>query len=118
MKNVLIVEDESEIRESLVTTFSKIPEISIATCKSAHEAIEYLSENKVQLIISDIAMNSGSGIDLIKSLKTKKIESKLLIYSAYGDILSKAVKERAIGILSKPTSIKVLREKVKEYLEI
>ena len=79
--NILLVEDEKLLSESIVQYLSK----SDINCKQAFTysaAVNEMGAFNYDCIIIDIGLPDGSGIDLITYIKKKKIESGLIIISA------------------------------------
>ena len=67
---VLLVEDNSNIRESLEYSFSE-NNIDLVSKSCINDTIEYLEYNKVDAVILDVTLPDGNGFDLYKLLKTK-----------------------------------------------
>ncbi|HOV64779.1 MAG TPA: response regulator, partial [Spirochaetia bacterium] len=68
---VLIVEDETYIRNSLVRLidWESIDCVVVNSCESGEEAQEYIRTNEVDIVVSDIRMEGMSGLDLAKAIK-------------------------------------------------
>ncbi len=65
----LIIDDEPIALEKLKSYVEKTPFLELtAECQSAFEAIEYLSANEADLIVTDINMPDLDGLDFVKSL--------------------------------------------------
>lgn len=82
---VLIVEDEPPTARfvKMLTEQNEKYEVS-AICESAEEAVDYLElYEHPDLIITDIRMSKMSGLDLLKSVREKNSQIKLLIISGY-----------------------------------
>ncbi|MFP4521246.1 MAG: response regulator [Fibrobacterota bacterium] len=65
---ILIVDDESEIRE-MVSDFFSVEDYYTETAESPDEALSKMSEKWFEVLISDIKMPGGSGIDLLRTVK-------------------------------------------------
>lgn len=88
MHTVIIVEDEEEIREGLkeVVPWEDIGFQVVASFASGNEAISYLNEHNVDVIITDIMMDDGSGIDVAEFLYSKhRKDTVIIFYTAYKD---------------------------------
>ena len=71
---ILIVDDEEDIVEVLQETFM-LKDFMVYTASSGNKAKLLMSEHEFDVVVSDIRMNDGSGIDLlefIQNLSTKK----------------------------------------------
>jgi len=81
---VLCVEDEDGIRKRLVNTlkyyFKEIYEAS-----SGEEGYDLYLEYKPHIIITDIQMKNGNGIDLIKKIRAKDFSTKVILLTAFSN---------------------------------
>ena len=111
--SVLIIEDEKLLSESIVNYLTN----SGMTCSSAYtvkEAIEKLNEVNYDCIVVDIGLPDGSGIDLIKHIKRKKLESGLIIISAKNSLEDKieGLDTGADDFLTKPFHLSELNARI------
>ena len=65
--SILIVEDNDDIRQLLVTLFS--PYYRTSTAVDGREALEMVADEKPDLVLSDVLMPHMSGIDLCRAIK-------------------------------------------------
>lgn len=67
------------------------------------EAIEFLKQNKVDLLISDISMPNLSGVDLVKQVKDQWPELKILVISMHSEkeIIAEIMLAEAEGYILK-----------------
>ena len=80
MLKVMLVDDEPYILQGLQVLIdweSGGFEIA-ATCSNGKEALKYLKENHVDLIISDIRMPEMTGLELLETVKKEKISEETL----------------------------------------
>lgn len=82
---VLIVDDEENVRNSLVRQLRK-EDYAILTASSATEAMEILLEETVDLILSDEKMPGMSGLDLLKMVKQRQPETMRFILTGHADL--------------------------------
>jgi CheY-like chemotaxis protein len=84
MKNVnlLIVDDEVQIREMLARHF-KFNGYSVLTAEDGKDALEKLSNNKVDIVISDIMMPNMNGVELLKQIRTDYPMIKPIMITGY-----------------------------------
>lgn len=78
---ILLVEDEKLLSESIAQYLTN----SGITCVQAftyNQAVNKLGDAEFDCIVIDIGLPDGSGIDLIKYIKKKKLETGLIIISA------------------------------------
>ena len=82
--SVLIVDDEHLARKLLLDFISNIPHLEVVgVFSNAHEAIEFLKENQVDILLTDIQMPNISGIDFIKKCNRPKTVIFTTAYSNY-----------------------------------
>jgi len=108
---VLVVDDEPDLREMLVSELQSI-ETKTREAKNGKEGINIVKTEKIDLIISDVRMPGGNGIELL--IETKKINLKkpiFLFITAFSDITREEIHAHgAEGIISKPFDLPILIE--------
>ena len=111
--DILIVDDEAKIRNGLHKLLASHAGWNVVGAYAeAAGAFEYLSENPVDVIVTDIRMPGLSGLDLIRQLREVNIEAQIIILSGYGEF-SYAQQAIALGVaryLTKPTNTKELMQ--------
>lgn len=118
MITCLAIDDEPLALKQLEGYIHKTPFLHLAAaCHSAHEAQDFLSQNAVNLIITDINMPDCSGLEFVKSLKN----APLVVFStAYEEYALDGYKVDAIDYLLKPYGYQdffQMARKVKQYYE-
>lgn len=67
---LLIVEDEPELRECIVNYFRLVDsDYDISSANSGASAFELIKSQRFDIIVSDIKMPNGDGIELLKNVK-------------------------------------------------
>lgn len=103
---VLIVDDERAFRLGIQRLFARrFPTWEIvgsATC--AQEALDFLDQRQVDLMITDIKMPGLSGLELIERIRRLPYELEMIIISGYDDFqfAKKAMLNRVFYYLLKP----------------
>lgn len=105
MYQLLIVDDEKEIREGLAAW--KWHEIGIQVagmCSHGMEALQFISEQPVDVVLTDIRMPFMDGLALIESLTRHYPFIKVVILSGHSDFdyAQKAIQYGASDYLLKP----------------
>ena len=96
----IIIEDEPLALERTKNFVSKIPFLNLCgTFDNALDGLSYLKANKVDLLFLDINMDELSGIELLES---SKIESKVIITTAYQEYAIKGYELNVTDYLLKP----------------
>ncbi|MFR1943792.1 MAG: DUF3502 domain-containing protein [Faecalimonas umbilicata] len=90
----------------------------IFTAYNISRAKEILSERNVDIIISDIEMPKGSGIDLLEWIRENEIPGEFLFLTCYEkfDYAAKALKNHASEYLLKPFDINVMEVALKKIV--
>lgn len=117
--NILIVEDEVDLADSLKQLLNDNYEhIDIAL--NGQEAMILLEKQSYDLIISDILMPIMSGHELIRSLRLKGIQTPVIFMTGNGtkDLMQSAIKLGAVDFIDKPVTIAMLKEVIASTLEI
>lgn len=69
-KTLLLVDDDPFLRKSIELVLEKEP-YHVLSCKGGREAKEILTTKKIDLILSDVRMPQGSGLELLAFVKEK-----------------------------------------------
>ena len=99
MIQVLIVEDDKSYAELLALNLEHRG-LSCKAVYSGNDAIEWLKEYKSQIIISDIRMPNGSGIDLIRWNANQPVSIPLIAIS--GDVLATTETKQFCEVMGVP----------------
>ncbi len=118
---VLIVEDETYIRNSLVRLidWESIDCVVVNSCESGEEAQEYIRTNEVDIVVSDIRMEGMSGLDLAKAIKDHNPMIKIIFLTGYAEFeyARSAVKLTVTDFILKPTNPDELKNAVCRAIE-
>ena len=114
-KNVtlLIVDDDENLRKALIFDFKRNG-FNVLDASNGKDAIEIVKQNKIDVIISDIRMSNGDGIELLDNVKTKNVDVPVvLLITGFADISEEnAYDKGADAIFSKPFNRKELLQAV------
>lgn len=118
-RSVLIVEDQPDTLEMLTAQF-RVRGYETLSCTSAHEALEIAGRRHFDVLISDIAMPTMDGLQLIRELRREKGFEKIPAIALTGYASAKDA-EAAISAgfnrhLSKPIDPAELATAVEELL--
>ena len=119
-KQVMIVEDDPFCRDRFVRAASERKELSLlceADCLS--DARKCLSKTLPDVLVVDIGLPDGSGIDLIKECKSRNSGLLCLVVTIYGDenhVLN-AMAAGASGYLQKDAPLSELGEAIVSILQ-
>ncbi|MFC1599171.1 response regulator [Candidatus Omnitrophota bacterium] len=116
MWKILIVEDEQETREGIKKYLTRAFSCEVEEAADGDKALQKITAARFDLIILDIRLPGLSGIDILKKTKDKNL--KFLIISGYDSlsVAEEALNEGAQDYLTKPFSMDLLSQKVKQLL--
>lgn len=115
---MLVVDDEVGILKVLKELFEPRG-WNVVTTPTGSSVFPTLEKEKVDLILLDIKLPDGSGLDILKGLKAKYPKLPVIIYTAYGyedELVNKAVGLGASGYVSKSVPVRELIEVVNNTL--
>jgi len=134
MSNILVIDDEIDIRESIIAILSD-EGFLCDNASNSKEAIHLIGINKYDLIILDVWLNDPDydGMKLLKLIKKDNAKVPIIIISGHGniDMAVEAIKEGAYEFVEKPfkserlilsvsraLEVKLIREENKELKEV
>ncbi len=117
-ERILIVDDEELIRTSLKQLLEK-KGYEVHLAGSANEAREKFSLHSPGLVLLDLRLPDGNGLELLKDFKEMQPDVLIIIMTAYGTVSSavKAIKLGAYDYISKPFKANEISLIVKLALE-
>ena len=114
LKNLLIVEDNSFIAKKIANAAKEISAIKeIQLIASLQEAIAILNDTHVELVILDLNLPDGSGIELLKWLAEKQMETKVFVFSTSIGLKRICLKYGAFAFFDKAKDFDELMEVLK-----
>ncbi|AZR42447.1 MULTISPECIES: sigma-54-dependent transcriptional regulator [Marinobacter] len=110
---ILIVEDDQDLREALVTTL-ELAKFRVREAANAEQALAKLAESPVDMVVSDVNMPGMSGHDLLHEIQRRYPGLPTMLITAYGQISHavSAMQSGAIDYLVKPFEPSVLVDAV------
>ena len=101
--NIIIADDHKIFLEGITALISSEYINVVANCKNGQEVLDFLKEQEVDLVISDINMPVMDGITLVKKITKLYPKTKTMMLSMYEErhIINKAIKAGANGYMSK-----------------
>ena len=91
---VVVVDDEEIVLTSIISFLNLESDYQVATFTSAKEALKYIGENDVDLVISDYLMPEMDGLTFLDQVKQMRPEVPRIILTGYAD------KENAIKAIN------------------
>jgi len=117
---ILVVDDEPSLREMLSIVLRR-EGYDVATADNVGSALDQIRRGpQPDLLISDLKMPDGSGVDVLRALKERSASSIGLLLTAYAsaDTAVEAMRLGAVDYLIKsPTIVDDVKLRVAKYLE-
>jgi DNA-binding NtrC family response regulator len=107
---VLVVDDEPGIRTALRANFIRHG-WQVETASGVREATRSLEGREFDLVVSDIRMPDGTGMDVMRSVSKLSPGSAVIMLTAYGSVPDAvtAMRDGALDYLTKPVSFDQLQ---------
>ncbi|WP_417886658.1 response regulator [Zunongwangia sp.] len=118
--NLIIADDHLMFLEGLNTILQDMPEIEeIHLATEGKQVLRLLNQFKIDLVISDISMPKMDGIELLKEIKKKHAEVKIIMLSMLDNhrTVHKVIQKGAQGFVPKFTSKEELQKAVRTVIE-
>jgi DNA-binding NtrC family response regulator len=118
MKKILIIDDEQEMLNSLHKLLSRNENYDIRLLDNYETAIQTVSKENFNLIITDLKIKEYSGLNILKTALENFPESKVIMISGYGTIETSvaAMRNGAFDFLEKPFTSRKLFDSVDRAL--
>ena len=117
-KPVLLLVDDELVLLKLMSYEFQSSGFEVLTAENGTAAFEIVKEKKVDIILSDVRMNHGDGIDLLKKVRKRDpVNPPVILLTGYSDVTkNEALKMGAADYLQKPAKFDDLCQKVQETL--
>ena len=114
--NILIVEDEKEIREGVSEYLSEVG-YSVISAEDGMQAIELFKNNKIDLVILDIMLPKANGFVVLNKIRQES-NVPVIMLTAMSDDYTQIMSfdEEADDYITKPFSIIVLHKRIEALL--
>jgi len=117
MNAILLVEDDPAIAK-LIQLHLRAPDYGVTHCERAADAITLLGRGAFDVVILDILLPDGNGVDLCRRLREGKNWTPVLMLSALSDESDKvrALEGGADDYMTKPFGVAELMARVRALL--
>jgi two-component system nitrogen regulation response regulator GlnG len=122
MKAIWIIDDDKSIRWVFEKALART-DLNFKTFSSIHDVLDAIKDEEPQVIVSDIRMPKGSGLELLQVIKEKYEHIPVIIMTAYSDLESAvaAFQGGAFEYLAKPfdvdQAIEIIHRAIDESLK-
>ena len=119
-ETILLVEDENDVRD-LARDLLESDGYTVLPAGDGAEALRLQKQytGRIHLVLTDVVMPGMDGPSLVKQLRRRAPEIRVLFMSGYTDdaITDHDLRGRGIGLIQKPVSAADLARKVRDVLD-
>lgn len=119
--SIVIVDDDQHVLNGIkaILSRSNLPCEVVGLALNGEEGLEMIINKQPDLIITDIYMPKMNGIEMIRSLREKNFQQKIIILSGYSEFkhAQQALKLKIEDYLSKPASRTTIIQTVENVLD-
>ncbi len=119
-QSVLIVDDERLFRQTVVAYLKELlPDVSLFEARNGAEALEVLTRQPIDVLVTDLQMPVLGGVGLLTELLNRSINCAVIITTAYAtpEVARWALSSQAFALLEKPIELAQLETTVKALLD-
>jgi DNA-binding NarL/FixJ family response regulator len=116
---ILIVDDHPAVREGLSIKIAWEPGLEVCgEADDVPEALKLIATNKPDIVIVDISLKTGDGLDLIKRVRLQNKSVRMLVWSMYPESLyaERALRAGAQGYINKEQATDRIIEAIRRIL--
>lgn len=115
---VLVVDDEPNSRQLCLDVLKQLGYESLAV-ESAAKAVAALEDGQIDIVVSDVHMPGGNGIDLLRTIKENHPSVDVLVMTGFATIPEavEAVKLGAYDYIAKPFQLEKFRTVINRLVE-
>jgi two-component system NtrC family response regulator len=85
MGHILIIDDEEQLRKLLARIIS-LEGFKVMEAGTLKQGIDFLSRQEFDVILSDVKLPDGNGVDFVKTAKKQYPSTEVILVTAYGNI--------------------------------
>jgi two-component system, NtrC family, response regulator len=102
LKQILIIDDEPKLR-TLLTRIIGLEGFDVLQAEDCKTALSKLGKNDIDVVLSDVKLPDGSGVELAKKIKEIYPAIEIILLTAYGNIPDgvQAIKNGAFDYITK-----------------
>lgn len=117
MIDVLLVEDDADLREAIADML-EVHDITFIEAENGQQAQDLIQLNDVALVLSDVQMSPGNGYQLLEYINTHHNGTPVILMTAYGSIPQAvdAIQAGAVDYLVKPFEVSELVRTLQQQL--
>lgn len=116
---IVLVDDHPIVRHGLAQVISREPDMEVCgEASNAGEAIQLIAASLPDLVVVDLTLQDGDGIELIKDIKARHEPIKMLVSSMHDETLyaERALRAGAAGYINKAASREQVTGAIRQVL--
>jgi DNA-binding NarL/FixJ family response regulator len=116
---ILIVDDHPLVREGLAVRIASQPDLKVCgEAADVAEAMERVKATAPDLVIIDLSLKSGHGLDLIKQIRAQYDQVKMLVASMYDESMfaERVLNAGALGYINKQEMPERILDAIRQVL--
>jgi two-component system, NtrC family, response regulator PilR len=116
---VLVIDDEPDLRTLYELSLTR-EGYDVTVAGSVMQALSELSQHRFHVVVSDMQLPDGLGLEVLKFLLDKQRSERCVVITAHGSAENavEALKAGAFDYLSKPVDLKQFRAVVAQAVEL
>ncbi|MBI2834469.1 MAG: sigma-54-dependent Fis family transcriptional regulator [Acidobacteria bacterium] len=118
MGRILVADDHDSLRKGLARALTDAGH-EVEEAPNGTAAIERLHEGQFDVVLSDLKMGGGDGLDVLRTAKTLQPSTSVILMTAFGSVHTavEAMKIGAFDYVLKPFEIEEMEVKIEKALE-
>lgn len=118
MESILVVDDDINLCTALTDELTEVG-YNAEYVTNGFDAIKYLQEKKIDLVLLDLKMPDMDGFDVLREMEEKDINTNVIVLTAYADVKSAidSAKMGASDFISKPYDFDELLITIRRVLQ-
>jgi len=116
---IVIVDDHPIVREGLAGRINRAEGLEVCgEAEDVADALEIVKTENPDLVVVDLSLKSGQGLDLIKKIKARGMDTKILVSSMYDESLyaERVLRAGALGYVNKQELSEKIIDAIREVL--
>jgi DNA-binding NarL/FixJ family response regulator len=118
-KSIFVIDDHPVVRDGYARLITNQPDLELAgETGDAAQAMQMIEKARPDLVLLDLSLKSGNGLELCKQINTKFPDVKVLVVSMHDETLyaERVLRAGADGYVNKAEATRKLIEAVREVL--
>ncbi|MBC2594720.1 response regulator transcription factor [Ruficoccus amylovorans] len=119
MKRVVVVEDQTILRDLICRLLESYPGIEVVgALADGHEALREINEKKPDIVVLDIMLPQLNGVEVLRQLKNNDRKPDILIFSAFPskNVVKKVLEAGIEGFIEKDANLNELEVAIEKIV--